>query len=158
MTLRILQDNSFVSTLCTALHTCHESSSHNAFSTSVWCGVASVLLCSVLASRVRKPIGIISLTSEAVHRALLPAPFQHCATVFASIVLTRSGSHLNASVTAGCLSFPLMFHFSSVVATSACAWSEGDVSAEHCVPREAGELAGGTCARQARPLSACTTH
>jgi hypothetical protein len=38
------------------------------------------------------------------------------------------------------------------------AWSEGDVSAEHCLQCEVGELAGVKGARQARPLSACTTH
>ena len=36
--------------------------------------------------------------------------------------------------------------------------SEGDVSAEHCLQCEAGEPAGVTRARPARPLSACTTH
>ncbi len=38
------------------------------------------------------------------------------------------------------------------------AWSEGDVSAGHCLYCEAGELGGVTRARQARPLSACTAH
>ena len=38
------------------------------------------------------------------------------------------------------------------------AWSEGDVSVEYCLQREAGELAGVTRARQAKALSACTTH
>ena len=38
------------------------------------------------------------------------------------------------------------------------AWSEGDVSTEHCLQGEAGELAGVIRARQARPLSACTTY
>ena len=38
------------------------------------------------------------------------------------------------------------------------AWSEGHVSAEHYLQCEAGELAGVTRTRQARPLSACTTH
>ncbi len=52
-----------------------------------------------------------------------------------------------------------------LVVTSVCAkglaqlraCSEGAVSAEHCLQREAGELDGVTRARQARPLSACAT-
>jgi hypothetical protein len=35
------------------------------------------------------------------------------------------------------------------------AWSEGDVSAEHCLQGEAGELAGLARVRQARPSRAC---
>ncbi len=38
------------------------------------------------------------------------------------------------------------------------AWSEGDMSAEHCLQCEAGELAVATRTRQARRLSACTAQ
>ena len=65
-----------------------------------------------------------------------------------------------SSGTVGYLSFGPIENNIRLSVTSACARrpGAGDVSAEHCLQGEAGELARVTRARLARPLSACTAH
>jgi hypothetical protein len=62
------------------------------------------------------------------------------------------------SCTGGYLSFVPIEKMLCFCDPSVRAWSEGDVSAERCLHREAGELAGVTRVLQARPLSVCTAY
>ncbi len=75
--------------------------------------------------------------------------------VVAALSVQVSGSSL------GLIILPIFISETTVCAQGLAqprAWSAGDVCAEYCLQCEAGELAGVTRARQARPLSACTTH
>ncbi len=84
-----------------------------------------------------------------------------------SAILWRFASLTRVSQGTSTYVFTSLCHFSSDAVTSACAKPpgaaahvrrDGDVRAAHCLQCEAAELAGVTCALQARSLSACATH